>query len=148
MQYLWFLGDDRMEPSLVKKLGKREIGAAIVALILGVVIYMRDWRIIFTHETFYSPEYYQYYWAALLFSLAAGAAIVLLIGASALYVWVPLVLPAFVLRHILFLVQLGPTNTWPPVLAIDFVLTGTILVVCLAARYVRQLLVQKIAGNK
>lgn len=106
--------------------------AAIAAgLVTGGLIYSRDWGFLFSTEPFYTADYYSHYVRALLLSLVVGVAVILVFGVRAFEFCLSLLLPSFVLRHSLFLLQFGPTNTWPPAFLLDALLL-TIFVLTVA----------------
>jgi hypothetical protein len=129
---------------LKQNFGAKEVATVVVALAAGLFVYSRDWTILFSGEKFYTPEYYQVYWTAFLFALALAVAITLISGTRSHYVVAAVMLPSLVLRHVLFLIEIGPTNTWPPAFAIDLVFVGATWLTCYGAEYARRVVAKKI----
>jgi hypothetical protein len=130
--------------SLKPTFGAREVITVVVAVAAGLLAYRRDWVVLFTREKFYTADYYQMYWAAFLFALAFAVVIVAISGIRSHYVVAAVMLPSLLLRHVLFLTEVGPTNTWPPALAIDLLFVGVTWLICYGVEYARRVIRKKI----
>jgi hypothetical protein len=117
---------------------------ALSGFALGVAIYWRDWALVGSDQPFYTSNYYQYYSYTFMVAFAVALVIILAFDVSALDLCIPLLLPSFVLRHTLFLLQLGPTNTWPPVAFVDFALLASLVLTGLGATLLRNAVLKRL----
>jgi hypothetical protein len=109
--------------------------AFAISFIAGILIFKRDWLVAFSGDAFFSDDYYTIYFHAYLLAVVTAFLVTLITNGSSLVAWFALMLPSFSLRHTLFLEQIGPTNTWPPALIADMVVSAAILVPCVLGRF-------------
>lgn len=94
--------------------------AVLLSLSLGVVIYWRDWAGSLSGAPVCVEDYLGYHFGVRLL-IALGSAFLLGFIFSQLFVfsWAALLLPSFVLRNVMCLMEQGMTNLWPPVFVFD-----------------------------
>jgi hypothetical protein len=118
-----------------------------LGVVIGAALFHRDWSTLFTHETFFTEDYYEFYWVAYKLSCAAAFLLTLILGGSFLHFGIGLVAPSLLLRHGQFLAEVGATNLWPPALALDVAFASFIVVLCWFANWVRSRARTRFNGN-
>lgn len=121
----------------------RDALAAVAALVLGIVLFRRDWLVLINGGTFFVDEYYDIYFDAYKLMLLGALLTSLISGGNPLFIWLALVLPSLVLRNGLFLWQIGPTNTWPAALIADAFACTVVMVPCFIGRWFNRRIVHK-----
>ena len=117
-------------------------------LLLGLVVWYRDWVVLLTASRFYTENYYELYWRAYTLSYPVAAAALLVTGLPCIHFWVAFVLPSFLVRHAQFLWEVGPTNTWPPALFLDAGFTLPVLLCCWLVVWSRSTAITKMRTTK
>jgi len=118
-----------------------------IGLAIGIALFHQDWAHLFISGPFFTDDYYDTYWLAYKLTLFVAPLALLVLPGRALAFWAALVFPSLLLRHVLFLAEIGPTNTWPPVLFMDVFMTLPVLLGCYILNRIRSVALKKLGNN-
>lgn len=102
--------------------------AAIISLIVGILIFGRDWFVLFSGAEFFVDEYYYFLGLAFVGANVAAILLAFFFGGSPMTNILALMLPSLILRHGLLIRDFGPTNLWPPSLILDLAASSIVFV--------------------